>query len=137
MITHNQRKKSGCGLVNKIINSLPFEAHLPGYQYCGPGTKLKKRLARGDPGINQLDAACKEHDIAYSENQEVAARNKADKILAQKAWERVRAKDSSFGEKAAAFGVANIMKVKTKLGMGIRMVKSEKKRKRGKGLKKL
>lgn len=136
MITHSRRKKScGGGLVNKIINSLPFEVHLPGYQYCGPGTKLKKRLARGDPGINQLDAACKEHDIAYSKNKEdIAARNEADKILAEKAWERVRAKDSTFGEKLAAFGVANIMKVKTKFGMGIKMAKSEKKRKRGKGL---
>jgi len=29
--------------------------HWPGYQYLGPGTHLKKRLARGDPGINRLD----------------------------------------------------------------------------------
>lgn len=36
------RKKivKGKGLVNSIINKLPFELHLPGYQYCGPGTKL-------------------------------------------------------------------------------------------------
>lgn len=33
---------SGSGMLNKIINSLPFEVHLPGYQYCGPGTKLEK-----------------------------------------------------------------------------------------------
>ena len=25
--------------------------HIPGYQYCVPGTKLTKRLACGDPGI--------------------------------------------------------------------------------------
>ena len=30
-------------LVNKSIDLLPIELHLPGgYQYCGPGTKLKK-----------------------------------------------------------------------------------------------
>lgn len=136
MITHSRQKKCGGGLVNKIINSLPFEAHVPGYQYCGPGTKLEKRLARGDPGINQLDAACREHDIAYSQNREnVVARNEADKILAKKAWERVKAKDSSFGEKATAFAVANIMKVKSKLGMGIKMSKRRDVKKRGKGLK--
>lgn len=27
-------------LVNKAIDALPFEAHLPFYSYCGPGTKL-------------------------------------------------------------------------------------------------
>ncbi|WP_221935836.1 hypothetical protein, partial [Klebsiella pneumoniae] len=54
-------------VVNTAIDALPLELHLPGgYQYCGPGTKLKHRLARGDTGINKLDEACKEHDIAYS-----------------------------------------------------------------------
>lgn len=52
-------KIRGGGIVDSAINSLPFEMHIPGYQYCGPGTKLKKRLARGDPGINPLDKACK------------------------------------------------------------------------------
>ena len=61
----SRRHHRGKGLGNKIINNLPFELHLPGYQYCGPGTKLTEPLARGDPGINPLDAACKDHDIAY------------------------------------------------------------------------
>lgn len=61
------------------MNNLLLELHLPGYQYCGPGTKLAKRITRGDPGINPLDAACKEHDIANSENREnIEARNSAD-----------------------------------------------------------
>ena len=51
------------GLFDKTINALPFEVHIPGYQFCGPGTRFVKRLARGDGGINQLDAACREHDI--------------------------------------------------------------------------
>ena len=114
MITH------GAGLLNNLINKLPFEAHIPGYQYCGPGTKLKQRLAREDIGINPLDAACKEHDIAYSVNRDnIELRNSADRILADKAWQRVSAKDASFGEKSAAYAVTNIMKLKNKLGMGI------------------
>lgn len=42
------------------------ELHLPGYEYCGPGTNFKKkRLTLGQPGINGLDSACREHDISY------------------------------------------------------------------------
>ena len=134
MIKH----KRGRGLVNKIINKLPFELHIPGSQYCGPGTKLAKRLARGDLGINPLDAACKEHDIAYSRNREnVQARNNADKILAEKAWNRVKSKDARFGEKAAAYAVTNTMKLKSRFGMGLKKKKSVKKCARvDKGLKK-
>lgn len=35
------------------------EWHLPGYNYCGPGTKVVTRLVRGDKGINNLDEGCK------------------------------------------------------------------------------
>ena len=31
-------------VINKSIDLLPVELHIPGYQYCGPGTKLSKRL---------------------------------------------------------------------------------------------
>ena len=41
-------KAKGAGVINKIIDNLPFELHLPGgFNYCGPGTKLKLRLDRG------------------------------------------------------------------------------------------
>lgn len=76
--------KEGSGLVNSAINNLPFELHVPGYQYLGPGTKLSKRLARGDPGVNKLDQAAKEHDIAYSNSKELSDRHIADKILQKK-----------------------------------------------------
>lgn len=105
--------------INKGIDLLPIELHLPGgYQYCGPGTKLDKRLRRGDPGINPLDKACKEHDIAYSQSSDTSKRAVADKILSERAWQRVLAKDASVGEKAAAWAVTNIMKTKAKLGGG-------------------
>lgn len=117
-------KRHGRGLLNKLIDLLPIEAHLPGdYRYCGPGTKLKQRLARGDPPINGLDAACKDHDIAYSNTSDTNERNKADRQLADRAWERVKAADSSLGERAAAYAVTNAMKLKAKLGMGCRKKK--------------
>lgn len=110
--------KKGSGIINTLINKLPIELHLPKYQFCGPGTRLQKRLARGDKGINPLDGACRDHDIAYSKSNDLAERHKADKVLADKAWERFRSKDASFGEKASALTIAGIMKGKTKLGMG-------------------
>lgn len=30
-------------IVNKCVDLLPFELHLPHYQYCGTGTKLSQR----------------------------------------------------------------------------------------------
>lgn len=117
---------TGSGIINSIINKLPFELHLPGYQYCGPGTKLQKRLLRGDQGVNELDKACKEHDIAYSQKKDTFDRNIADTILAEKAWSRVKSADSNLAEKASALLVTNIMKAKTKFGMGMKESKTKK-----------
>ncbi|XP_044745173.1 uncharacterized protein LOC123307036 [Coccinella septempunctata] len=111
---------NGGGLINSIINKLPIELHLPGYSYCGPGTKLQKRLERGDPGINLLDQACKVHDITYSRTNNLEERHKADKELEDRAWNRFRSKDASLREKTAALFVTGTMKAKRKLGMGYR-----------------
>jgi len=105
-------------VLNRAIDLLPAEIHVPGYQYCGPGTDLQTRLSRGDPGINQLDRACKEHDIAYAKYKDSQNRARADRILAERAWERVKASDSNLAEKATAWAVTNIMKAKAKLGAG-------------------
>lgn len=108
-------------IVNSAIDALPIELHLPGgYRYCGPGTKLKDRLARGDPGINILDEACKEHDIAYSNYSDTARRSVADRVLAEKAWQRAKSSDAGFGERTAALAVAAAMKAKTAIGGGSR-----------------
>lgn len=116
---NNKRTVRGRGLVNNLINSLPFELHLPGYQFCGPGTKLHTRLKRGDQGINPLDKACKIHDISYSQNKDISQRHQADRELTERAWERVKAKDSTLGEKVNAYLVTNAMKAKVKFGLGM------------------
>ena len=44
------------------------ELHLPGYHFCGPGTKVFTRLTSNSysgKGINPLDEACMIHDIEY------------------------------------------------------------------------
>lgn len=111
--------KEGSGIVNSLINKLPFELHLPGYQFCGPGTKLQKRLRRGDRGINKLDEACMYHDIAYN-NSDLNTRHKADLQLLNMAKKRLQSKDAGKGEKVASWIVKNAMKAKLKAGAGVR-----------------
>lgn len=120
--------KIGGGIINSLIDNLPFEVHLPGYQYCGPGTKLEKRLARGDPGINPLDAACKVHDIAYSKRGNDEERRQADKRLAAEAWGRVTSWDAGIGERSAALAVAAAMKGKVAFGSGLKKKANKKKK---------
>lgn len=112
---------SGKGLLNTVINNLGFEAHLPGgYRYCGPGTRLKERLARGDKPINKLDGLCLKHDLFYDREKETTKRHEADKILAEGALQRFKSQDASFGERLAGLAVAGAMKAKVKLGMGLK-----------------
>jgi len=73
-----------------------------------------------------LDAACREHDIAYSHSNELAERHVADKILAEKARKRIIAKNSTLGKRAAAAAVWAAMKAKTKIGMGVKTKKKTK-----------
>lgn len=111
--------KKGRGILNNFINNLPIELHIPGYQFCGPGTKLQKRLLRGDRGINKLDEACMHHDIAYN-NEDLSVRHKADLELLNMAKKRLKSSDAGKGEKIASWIVKNAMKAKLKAGAGIR-----------------
>lgn len=121
-----RKKRAGKGFMNTLINKLPFEMHIPSYHYCGPGTKLKERLARNDPGINELDRACREHDIAYSITDDRRKRNMADEMLASAACQRVKSSNASVAERLAALGVAGIMKAKARAGMGMGGTKTKK-----------
>lgn len=112
----------GEGVINSLINKLPVELHLPGYNFCGPGTKLEKRLKRGDQGINPLDSSCREHDIAYHLHKDLKLRHQADQVLEEAAWNRVKSRDAGIGEKAAAWAVTTAMKFKRKLGSGSKML---------------
>ncbi|KYN13309.1 hypothetical protein ALC57_14510 [Trachymyrmex cornetzi] len=110
------------GLLNSAINPLPFELHIPGYQFCGPGTRLEQRLARDDRGINPLDAACREHEyIEYSHSNDLTERHAADNIIAEKARKRITGSDSTL----AATAVWAAMKAKTKIGMGLKTKKKK------------
>ena len=72
-------KQRGKGVdIQKWLSKTGIEFHVPGYQYLGPGTKLKKRLARGDPGINRLDKIAKQHDIDYARAKNLQEKWQAD-----------------------------------------------------------
>lgn len=125
------KKKYGAGIIDKIIDKLPFELHVPSYQYCGPGTNLEKRLERGDPGINPLDAACKQHDIEYSKHSKSEDRSIADKTLQIEAMKRVISKDASLSERAVALGnrtaAMNAKRSLSKIGKGLGKPKKSRK----------
>ena len=79
-----RRQRGGKVDIQKKIEKFGIEFHLfslskrKRYQYLGPGTFLKKRLARGDPGINRLDRISKQHDIDYSNAKNIRDKWKAD-----------------------------------------------------------
>lgn len=128
------RYVQGSGLLNNLIDKLPFELHLPGgYSYCGPGTRLAERIARNEPGINQLDSACKLHDIAYSETTDISKRHIADKKLQEFAKSRIHSTDSTLGERLSSRLVNFVMAAKRKMGAGMKRVVM-KKRKCGSGM---
>lgn len=93
---------------------------------------MGKRLARGDSGINKLDAACKLHDIAYDQHNSGAERTLADKRLSEEAWKRVKSKDAGFGERSAALAVTAAMKTKIGLSKLGGSLSRKKKKKTGK-----
>ena len=77
--TWTKRKQRGRGVdIQKLLSKTGIEYHVPGYQYLGTGTKLKKRLARGDPGKNRLDRFAKQHDIDYSRAKNLQDKWRAD-----------------------------------------------------------
>ena len=74
-----RRRQRGLGLdIQKWLGKTGIEFHWPGYQYVGPGAHLKKRLRRGDSGINRLDRIAKQHDIDYSKAANLQDKWKAD-----------------------------------------------------------
>lgn len=92
-----------------------MELHLPGYNYCGPNTDLKRRLERGDDAINELDEACKEHDIGYSNHADLRSRIALDRRLVLKAYARAKADDADADERICAWIVVTAMCAKLQL----------------------
>ena len=65
---------------NTYVNNPPFEMHLQGHNFSGPGTKRYKRLnSDGRPRewsipINRVDNAAYHHDLCYSKHDDTKTR---------------------------------------------------------------
>ena len=110
----------GGDLLNFIQEKVnPPEMHLPGYNFCGPFTKLEKRFPRGDKGINQVDEACKRHDITYYIDKQLEGKHKADDVLV----DELNAIDNpTLNEKIARAIIKPIIKTKRRFGLGTQEV---------------
>lgn len=52
-------------IVKQKLKNKSFEFHIPGYNYCGPGTNILYRLHNNIQPVNKVDQACMRHDINY------------------------------------------------------------------------
>ena len=91
------------------------------YSYCGPFTKLDKRLKQGYKGVNSLDESCKQHDIAYAKFKSTKERNLHDDILALEAAKIANDPSKPAYERKDARLVGTIMSGKSRFGMGMKV----------------
>lgn len=103
------------------------EFHLPGYNFCGPGTKLSKRLKNFDKEtgehdefitkpINELDKGCYEHDINYTKHDKLKDRHDDDRKLIKVANKVLNNKKSTIGQKISAGLVKHLLQAKVAFG---------------------
>src|SRR5271156_2408878 len=84
----NEPDSTDFDIVDVLNKCLPFEKHIPGMRYCGPGTNLLKKLSddgktpkKGFEPVDRVDEAALKHDIKYSQHDGLRHRNQADKEM--------------------------------------------------------
>ena len=116
------KAQKGVSLLNKAINNLPFEMHLPGHNFTGPGTKLKKRLnpdltpKKWSKPVNRVDKAAYHHDVCYLRNDDTATRNAVCDKNMLKELEGIY--NPTFPERLDKSIVSKLIGTKVKFGMG-------------------
>ncbi len=93
---------TGRGFFNNILDKLPIELHVPGFEYLGPGTNYNLKQEKGIKPADKLDEFAMNRDKFYSENKNLKKRLEADYVLQRQARKRITAPDASLGEKLAA-----------------------------------
>ena len=98
--------------------------HLPGHNFTGPGTKLKKQL---NPNltlkklrmpVNRIDRATYHHDICYLKNDDTATRNAVCNKNMLKELEGIY--NPSLRERLDKSIVSKLIGTKVKFGMGVK-----------------
>ena len=113
----------GKGVINNMINKLPFEMHMPGgYNFLGPGSRLDLRLDKNNKPlphslpINKIDESAMHHDICYSKYEDTKSRNK---ICDSKMLQELKTiKPSTIKEWLDKSITSNIIGAKKTLGLG-------------------
>ena len=115
----------GGSLLNKVINNLPFEMHLPGHNFTGPGTKLKKRLnpdltpKKWSKPINHVDKAAYHHNVCYLKNDDTATRNAVCDKNMLKELEDIY--NPTLRERLDKSIISKLIGTKVKFGMGVKI----------------
>src|SRR5829696_5595827 len=108
----------------------PGEKHLPGYSYCGPGTRLDIRLDPNDkplPGeepINRVDQTCYRHDLDYRDAGEdltgsssaLSKKHESDRIMLN---QLNAITNPTLRERLDRLLIKGIINSKLKLGVGL------------------
>ena len=83
-----KKEVAGGSFLSTVMNQLPFELHLPGHNFTGPGTELYKGLnpdgtqKEWSIAINRVDNAAYHHDLCYSNHDDTKTRNEVcDKTM--------------------------------------------------------
>lgn len=138
-LEENLKMEGGIDIVKGITSIFPnTEFHLRDQgddgivrkaSFCGPGTKLDKRLENFNPQtgeytrvitdpINQLDKGCMLHDIEYSKHSDKQGRHDADRELIKYADKVLQNPKSTTIQKRNANIVKAVIKGKLLLGVG-------------------
>ena len=98
--------------------------HLPGHNFTGPGTKLKKQLnpdltlKTWSKPINRVDKAAYHHDVCYLKNDDTATRNAVcDKNMLKK-LEGIY--NPTLRERLDKSIISKLIGMKVKFGMGVK-----------------
>ena len=118
------KAQKGGSLLNKAINNLPFEMHLSGHNFTGPGTTLNKRLnpdltpKKWSKPVNRVDKAAYHHDVCYLKNDDTATRNAVcDKNMLK---ELKGIYNPTLRERLDKAIVSKLIGTKVKFGMGVK-----------------
>ena len=113
---------TGGSFLNTLVSKLPFEMHLPGHNFTGPGTKLYKRLNSDGTQkewsipISRVDNAAYHHDLRYSKYDDTKSRNEVyDKTMLGELNGIV---NSTLRERIDKSIVGKLIKAKVNFGLG-------------------
>jgi hypothetical protein len=121
------QEQKGSEALDWVINNSPWEMHITDQgddrrvrkaEFCGPATHLAKRLELGHQDINELDRACKQHDIWYRDHRTAKERHPSDLKLAEIAARIAQNPNKPEMQRKKAKMVAAVLSGKAFLGLG-------------------